>query len=71
MLWEQVRGIAAGYARVMGTQQQSGTAVSKIAPEVGNLITFVPPMMGIRFDPLEQAVTWQPPYQTIRDLAGL
>jgi hypothetical protein len=61
--WEKVREIAAGYAGMMSDQQQNKTAPSRIAVDVGSLITFVPCIPGLKFDPPEQAVTWQPPHQ--------
>ncbi len=60
----QVREIAAGYAGMMGGQQESGTAPSRIAVDVGGLITFVPHVPGIQFNPAESVVTWQPPHQS-------
>lgn len=61
---DRVREIAAGYAGMMGDQQQGETTASKIVVGVGSLITFVPVVPGLRFDPPEQAATWQPPYQS-------
>jgi hypothetical protein len=60
---EQVREVAAGFAGLMGEEQQSDTAASRLAVSVGDLITFVPRIAGIGFAPAEQTVAWQPPYQ--------
>jgi hypothetical protein len=61
---EQVREIAAGYAGMMGGQAASGTAQSAVRVDPGSLITFVPQVAGLRFDPAEQVIPWQPPYQS-------
>jgi hypothetical protein len=62
---EQVRAVAAGFAGLMGEQQESGTAASRLAVDVGDLITFVPRVAGITFAPVEQTIVWQPPYQYV------
>jgi hypothetical protein len=49
---------------MMGGQPTSGSAQSAVRVDPGSLITFVPQVAGLRFDPAEQVVTWQPPYQS-------
>jgi hypothetical protein len=61
---EQVREVAAGYAGMMGGQPATSTARSAVRVDPGSLITLVPQVTGLRFDPAEQVVTWQPPYQS-------
>jgi HEAT repeat protein len=61
---EQVRQVAAGYVAMMGNQSQSGTTTSKIAVDPGSLITLVPDVPLVQFDPPEQIVPWQPPQQS-------
>jgi hypothetical protein len=60
---EQVREVAAGFAGLMGEEQTSGRAASRLAVDVGDLITFVPRVAGIAFAPAERTVAWEPPYQ--------
>ncbi|MEJ2148737.1 MAG: toll/interleukin-1 receptor domain-containing protein [Chloroflexota bacterium] len=60
---DQVREVAAGFAGLMGEEQTSGRAASRLAVDVGDLITFVPRVAGIAFAPTEQTVAWEPPYQ--------
>jgi hypothetical protein len=61
---DQVRRIAAGYAGMMGGQPHSSTVPSTVHVEIGRLLTFVPLIQGITFEPAEQVLAWQPPYQS-------
>jgi hypothetical protein len=61
---EQVDQIAKGYAAMMGGTQASANVISQIKIPVGSLITFVPVVEGIRFNPPEQLITWQSWYQS-------
>lgn len=57
-----VQEIAAGYAPMMGGAQASDSTPSKLAIDPGSLITVVPQIAGITFEPAEQVMTWQPPH---------
>ncbi|MBI5958793.1 MAG: toll/interleukin-1 receptor domain-containing protein, partial [Chloroflexi bacterium] len=61
---DRVREIAAGFAGMMGGQPVSSSAPGRIAVDIGSLITFVPQIAGITFNPAELIVTWTPPYQS-------
>jgi hypothetical protein len=61
-LREQVQERAARYVDMMGGKQESGTSPSRVQIASGSLITFVPQIPGITFDPSEYCVIWQPPY---------
>ncbi len=58
----RVQEIAAGYAPMMGGAQASGSAPSKLQIDPGSLITVVPQVAGITFEPAEQVIAWQPPH---------
>jgi hypothetical protein len=53
-----VREVAAGYQQMMGGQQSSATASSKVEVSKGTLLTLVPRVDGITFTPAEQIITW-------------
>ena len=61
---DQVFGIAQGYPDMVGIQPGCGTVESLVTVELNSLITFVPRVQGIRFEPTEQFIAWTPPYQS-------
>ncbi len=63
--WERVREIAAGQAALMGEKPADKSAPSKVAVARGALLTVVPRVAGLRFDPPEQPLVWQPPYRYV------
>ncbi len=63
--WERVREIAAGQAALMGEQPADKSVPSKVAVARGALLTVVPRVAGLRFDPPEQPLFWQPPHRYV------
>ena len=63
--WEQVREIAAGQSALLGEQPADRSVPSKVSLAQGALLTVVPRVEGLRFDPPEQPLIWQPPYRYV------
>ena len=63
IMMDIVRDIAAGYSGLMGGQPKSTSAASVVTVDLGQMITFVPQIPGLVFDPPEQTLAWRPPHQ--------
>jgi hypothetical protein len=56
----EVRDVAAGFSEMMGGTQTSGSAPSQVQIITHTMLTFVPQVEGLTFQPAEQSLIWEP-----------
>ncbi len=57
---DKVRDVARGFAAAMGGHQASGVGTSFSAVQSGTILTIVPQIAGLSFDPPSSALIWNP-----------
>ncbi len=59
-----VRKAVEPYLEQLGGKPKEGTAASSQAVAPNALLTFIPLVAGVVFQPADQVIVWQPPYKT-------
>jgi len=59
-----VRKVIEPYLEQLGSKPKEGTAANSQAVASNALLTFIPLVAGVMFQPADQVIVWQPPYKT-------